>query len=193
MPSHVEHLARTTRSIRRFRNNYPVTEKLMLEWVNNARLTASAKNLQPLKYRIVSDRETCAKVYETCAWAGYLTDWDGPIEKERPTGYIIMCNDTTLQENTKATHFDAGIAAQTIMLGATEEGFGGCIIMSFKKKTLIESLEIPEHLDPIFILALGRPIEDVRIVDIENGDYKYYRDENQVHYVPKRTMEEILF
>ena len=54
-------------------------------------------------------------------------------------------------------------------------------------------LNIPEHLDPVFVLALGRPIEDVRLTKMENGDYKYYRDENGVHYVPKRPLEDILF
>lgn len=192
MPSHIHHLANTTRSFRRFRENYPVTKKLMTEWIDNARVTASAKNAQPLKYRIITDKDMCANVFETLAWAGYLTDWNGPKEGERPTGYIVMVNDTTIAPTAQA-HFDAGIAAQTIMMSSTEEGFGGCIIMSFKKKQLKDVLNIPEHLDPVFVLALGRPIEDVRLTKMENGDYKYYRDENGVHYVPKRPLEDILF
>lgn len=192
MPRQIQHLANATRSYRRFRGNYPVTETLMKEWINNARVCASAKNAQPLKYRIVTSKDECVKVYETCAWAGYLTDWDGPEESERPTGYIIMANDTTISSTPQA-HFDAGIAAQTILLSSTEEGFGGCIIMSFKKKQLIDALQIPEHLDPVFIIALGKPIEDVRLVEMQNGDYKYFRDESMVHYVPKRSLDEILF
>ncbi len=192
MPSHIQHLARTTRSNRRFRKNYPVTEALMTSWVDNARVTASAKNLQPLRYRVITDKDLNAEIFDTLAWAGYLTDWDGPEPDERPTGYIVMACDTDLCP-ARAAQFDAGIAAQTIMLGATEEGFGGCIIMSFRKQRLKEILNMPENLDPIFVLALGRPIEDVRIVDMENNEYKYYRDEQQVHYVPKRTLEDILF
>ena len=192
MPNHIHHLAQTTRSFRRFRENYPVTEKLMLEWIDNARVSASAKNAQPLKYRVISDKEVCAQVFDTLAWAGYLTDWDGPEKGERPTGYIVMVGDTTISPTPQA-HFDAGIAAQTIMMSSTEEGFGGCIIMSFKKKQLKEILDIPEHLDPLFVLALGRPIEDVRLVEMKDGDYKYYRDEHGVHYVPKRSLNEILF
>ena len=48
MPSHIHHLANTTRSFRRFRENYPVTKKLMTEWIDNARVTASAKTLNHL-------------------------------------------------------------------------------------------------------------------------------------------------
>ena len=43
------------------------------------------------------------------------------------------------------------------------------------------------------VLALGKPKETVKIVDIpENGSVKYYRDQDQVHYVPKRHLEDIL-
>ncbi len=192
MPSFIQHLAHTTRSNRRFRENFPVTPKLMEQWVDNTRYTASTKNLQPLKYRVVSDRETNAKVFETLAWAGYLTDWDGPEPGERPTGYIVMAVDTDLC-SPQACQIDVGICAQTIMLAATEEGFGGCMIMSFKKAQLKQILDMPENLEPVLVLALGRPIEDIRVVEMKDGDVKYYRDESKVHYVPKRSLEEILF
>lgn len=192
MPSHIHHLAYTTRSFRRFRENYPVTKDLMTQWVDNARVTASRANLQPLKYHIVSDPQTNAKVFSTCAWAAYLENWDGPEEGQRPTGYIILCNDTTIAPS-NLSHFDAGIAAQTIMLGAVEEGFGGCMILSFTKKTLKDFLAIPEYLDPLLVLALGKPIEDVRLVETENGDIKYFRDDQQRHFVPKRSLDEVLF
>ena len=192
MPRYIHHLSRNTRSIRRFRESYPVTEKLMSEWVDNARLTASAKNLQPLKYHLVTGKEECAKVFETCAWAGYLTDWDGPVEGERPTGFIVMACDTAIAKPNQAC-FDAGIAAQTILMGAVEEGFGGCIIQSFKKSALEDAVSFPEGLEPMFVIALGKPIEDVRLVEMENNSHEYYRDENKVHFVPKRSLEEVLF
>lgn len=192
MPSFIEHLAHTTRSNRRFREIFPVTPTLMEKWVDNTRYCASIKNLQPLRYHVVADADTNAKVFDTLAWAGYLTDWDGPEPGERPTGYIVMAVDTDLC-SPKACQIDVGICAQTIMLGATEEGFGGCMIMSFKKAELKEILDMPENLEPVLVLALGRPIEDIRVVDMKDGDYKYYRDENKVHYVPKRSLESILF
>jgi nitroreductase len=192
MPSFIEHLAHTTRSNRRFREIFPVTPALMEKWVDNTRYCASTKNLQPLRYHVVADADTNAKVFDTLAWAGYLTDWDGPEPGERPTGYIVMAVDTNLC-SPKACQIDVGICAQTIMLGATEEGFGGCMIMSFKKAELKEILDMPENLEPVLVLALGRPIEDIRVVDMKDGDYKYYRDENKVHYVPKRSLESILF
>lgn len=192
MPSFIEHLSRTTRSFRRFRESYPVTETLMTQWVNNARVTASAANKQPLRYRIVTESDQCARVFETLSWAAALPDWDGPKEGERPTGYIVMAVDSQTFEG-ELWRFDAGIAAQTIMLASTEEGFGGCMILSFKRKQIKEILDMPEGLEPVLVLALGRPIEDVRLVDAEGGDTTYYRNENQVHFVPKRRLEDVLF
>lgn len=192
MPSFIEHLSRTTRSFRRFRESYPVTETLMTQWVNNARVTASAANKQPLRYRIVTDSDQCARVFDTLSWAAALPEWDGPKEGERPTGYIVMAVDSKTFEG-ELWRFDAGIAAQTIMLASTEEGFGGCMILSFKRKQIKEILDMPEGLEPVLVLALGRPIEDVRLVDAEGDDTTYYRNENQVHFVPKRRLEDVLF
>ena len=192
MPSFIEHLSHTTRSCRRFRGIYPVTKELMTKWVDNARLTASAGNKQPLRYRIVTDKKQCAEVFTTLSWAAQLPDWDGPVEGERPSGYIIMAVDSETFKG-ELWRFDAGIAAQTIMLASTEEGFGGCMILSFKRAELKKILSMPEGLEPVLVLALGRPIEDIRLVDAENGDTTYYRDENQVHYVPKRRLEDIWF
>ena len=192
MPSFIKHLANTTRSYRRFRQIYPVTPELMTQWVDNARVTASAGNKQPLRYRIVTDKDQCAQIFETLTWAAALPDWDGPEEGQRPTGYIIMATDSETFKG-ELWRFDAGIAAQAIMLSSTEEGFGGCIMLSFKRGELKKILSMPEDLEPVLVLALGRPIEDIRLVDAVQGDTTYYRDEQQVHYVPKRKLEDIWF
>ena len=191
MPSFIKHLANTTRSYRRFRQIYPVTPELMTQWVDNARVTASAGNKQPLRYRIVTDKDQCAQIFETLTWAAALPDWDGPEEGQRPTGYIMATDSETFKG--ELWRFDAGIAAQTIMLSSTEEGFGGCIMLSFKRGELKKILSMPEDLEPVLVLALGRPIEDIRLVDAVQGDTTYYRDEQQVHYVPKRKLEDIWF
>lgn len=192
MPSFIEHLSHTTRSFRRFRESYPVTKELMTQWIDNARLTASAGNKQPLRYRIITGKDECAALFPTLSWAASLPDWDGPKEGERPTGYIVMATDAKTFKG-ELWRFDAGIAAQTIMLSSTEEGFGGCMILSFNHAEVKKILDMPENLEPVLTLALGRPIEDIRLVDAENGNTTYYRDEHQVHYVPKLKLEDIWF
>ena len=113
------------------------------------------------------------------------------MEGERPAAYILICCDQSLAKNKP---IDDGIAAQTIMLGAVEKGYGGCMLANVKRSELAASLGLdPQKYSIDLVLALGKPKEEVVIVPVgEDGDVRYYRDENQVHYVPKRSLEDIL-
>lgn len=179
-----------TRSIRRFDSSRAVTMQELRDLVDLARLTASGANLQPLKYVLVTEPGMRARVFECLAWAAYLRDWKGPAENERPTGYVVMLQDTSI---TSARHGDHGIAAQTMMLGAAEKGLGGCIVGSVNKKDLAGILDLSDDLEVILVLALGKPGEMVILEPVgPDGDIKYRRDENGVHHVPKRSLDEVI-
>ena len=77
-------------------------------------------------------------------WAGYLKDWDGPQDGERPSAYIIVLGDKRISTNFL---WDHGIACQSILLGATEKGLGGCMFGSVNKKALMEDLNIPDTFE----------------------------------------------
>lgn len=178
------------RSYRRFHEDQPVARETLVELVDLARFSPSARNAQPLKYYLSCTPETNALIFPTLAWAGYLKDWDGPSEGERPTAYIIMLGDKNLAQN---FGIDPGICSQSILLGAVEKGLGGCIIASIKRETLMKALEIPEQFEILYVLALGVPSETVVIEKMgADGDVKYWHDEKQYHHVPKRTLEELL-
>jgi len=88
---------------------------------------------------------------------------------------------------------DHGIAAQSILLGATEAGLGGCIIATIRKERLRQELSIPDHYEILLVLALGKPKEIVEIEVIgPDGDIKYWRDDQGIHHVPKRSLDEII-
>ena len=180
------------RSYRRFYGDYKIDSQELVDLVELARNTGYAANAQALKFMIVSDDEQNKKVFETLVWAAALKDWNGPVEEERPTGYIIILCDKTIGTNKQT---DVGIVAQTMMLGATEKGLGGCMIGNINRPLLYENFGIDKERYSIELcLALGKPKEEVRIVDVnETGSVNYYRDENGVHYVPKRKLEDIIY
>ncbi|WP_172623493.1 nitroreductase family protein [Arabiibacter massiliensis] len=182
------------RSYRRFDESEPLSRKQLVSWVDAARLTASSGNAQPLRFAVVHDEEDRARVFACCAWAKALPDWDGPAPGERPGGYIVVCRDVERTLADTFTAWDEGIVAQTIMLQAVEAGYGGCIVGSFKKRSLAEVLGIDaERFQPDLVLALGKPVEDVRIVDMPaDGETAYWRDDAGVHYVPKRALADVL-
>jgi nitroreductase len=177
------------RTYRRFIESQRIEYETLVELVDLARLSASGANRQPLKYLIYNTLSDCERVFPFLSWAGYLKEWPGPVAGERPSAYIIILGDTEISETFGVDH---GIAAQSIMLGATEAGLGGCIIASIQKEALRKEFSIPVRLDILLVLALGTPLEKVILEDIENNDVKYWRDTNQVHHTPKRSLNEII-
>ncbi|HOF20356.1 MAG TPA: nitroreductase family protein [Bacteroidales bacterium] len=184
-----EDLVFRTRSFRRFDESVRIGRDILEKLAGLARLSASAANRQPLKFILISSPDECSKVFPSLAWAGYLKDWEGPAPGERPSAYIIILGDRSIAETFGVDH---GIAAQSIMLGATEAGFGGCMIASVKKELLRKNLNIPERFEILLVLALGKPVENVIIDEIKNGDVKYWRDLQNNHHVPKRPLNELI-
>ena len=178
------------RSYRRFHQNHQLQPEQLRKLVDLARLSGSAANLQPLRYIIVTDQKTNSIVFPCLRWAGYLKDWDGPAEGERPSGYIVILGDSQFR---RYLQFDAGIAAKTILLGAVEQDLGGCMIAAIDREHLSLELEIPYGYEIIFVIALGRPKERVVIDEINPyEDIKYWRDTEGVHHVPKRKLEDVI-
>ena len=187
----LKELVSKNRSYRRFYQDVAIELETLRELVDLARLTASAGNLQPLKYIISCDPQRNALIFPHLGWAGYLKDWPGPGEGERPSAYIILLGDTKIRS--KFLDYDCGIAAQSILLGATEKGFGGCMIYSVQREKLQEALEIPARYEIRLVLALGKPKETVKIEPLgPDGDIKYWRDSEAVHHVPKRALDDII-
>ncbi len=182
-------LVSNTRSRRRFDESKKVELMTLESLIDLARLSASGANRQPLKYLIYNTPEGCNKIFPYLAWAGYLTEWPGPEKGERPTAYILILGDKSV---TDIFGIDHGIAAQSIMLGATEAGIGGCMIQSIKREELRAEIELPDKYEILLILALGTTIENVILEEIKDNDVKYWRDTNKNHHVPKRSLKDLI-
>ncbi len=184
-------LLQKCRSYRRFDHSYIISVERLRDLVHLARFTPSSGNLQPLKFLLVHEEKATAQLFSFLKWARYLADWPGPSETERPSAYIVLLGDTTIAQNFQ---YDAGIAAQTILLGATEEGLGGCILTSVDRDALRATYAIPPRLEILLVIALGKPSEKIILEATKpGGDIKYYRTSDEVHHVPKRALEELIF
>lgn len=183
-------LLNNNRSYRRFIENERIPEGQLMEWVELTRFCASARNAQPLKYVLVWREEECEEVFKTLAWAGYLTDWDGPEKGERPAAYLVQLLDTRISENCLC---DDGIQIQTLLLAAVEQGYGGCVIKAFQNEKLREILKLPDYMKINYVIALGKPCETVVIEKMRGNEFKYWRDTEQIHHVPKRGVDELIF
>lgn len=185
-------LLEADRSFRRFDGTRLIGADVLEKLVGLSRFCASGRNLQPLRYRIVTSANEREALFRTLKWAGYYSDWDGPEEGERPVAYLVQCIDTALAKNCLC---DDGLQLQAITLGATTLGLRGCIIKAFNVQEVIEALQLPDRYQPRYVLALGYPAEHVTIVDTDGSteaDIRYYRDSEGRHYVPKRPLDELL-
>ncbi len=180
-----------TRSYRKFDSSYIIERNVLESLVDISRNCASGANKQPLKYYLSVDKDTNNTIFSHLKWAAMLSDWDGPTETERPTSYIVVLQDDSIW-NAAISANDAGIASQTILLAATEQGISGCMFTSFAADSLKTSLSLPENLVPKIVIALGKATETVVLEDVANDKTAYYRDEENVHHVPKRTLKEVL-
>jgi nitroreductase len=186
----IKDLVERTRSYRRFYQDANIELETLRELVDVARLSAAAGNLQPLKYILSNEPVKNSKIFQHLAWAGYLRDWRGPEEGERPSAYIIVLGDKRICNSFGCDH---GIACQNIMLAAVEKGLGGCMIGSVNRERLRTDLGIADYLEILLVLALGKPNETVVLEEVgPEGDIKYWRDSDGVHHVPKRRLEDIV-
>lgn len=188
-------LIKQNRTYRRFYEDVKISSEDLLSFIELARLSSSPRNQQALKFFFSNTEDINESIFNTLSWAAALQNWNSPKKGERPSAYIIILGDNSLiLEGAKAYHEVAsGIVAQSITLGASEKGFGACIIAAIKRKAIRELLNLPEHLEILLVIAIGKTKEKVILKEMpKNGSYNYWRDEKKIHYVPKRSLEEIV-
>ena len=181
-------LQKKCRSYRRFDVTKRISRDELVSFVECARLTPSAGNLQRLRYKLVTDEKTCDEIFDTLKFAAYLKDWSGPAECERPAAYIIIASMAEADVNLS---IDIGICAEAIALSAAEQGIGYCMFRSFSKEK-VSAIALPEGIKPHLVMAFGYPSETVLLSDAENGDIKYFRDHEDRHITPKLPLDTLL-
>ncbi|MBR5204070.1 MAG: nitroreductase family protein [Bacteroidaceae bacterium] len=133
------------------------------------RLAPSAVNLQPWRFRIVTDQETIAKL-QSC----YKRDW-----LSTAPCIIVACANHEESWHRRADNkdhadIDLAIAVEHICLAATEQGLATCWVCNFDAAKCREQLALPENLEPIALVPLG-------YAEDEMGEKK------------RKSLEEIMF
>ena len=189
----IKDLIKKNRSVRGYDNSRDVTIEELREMVDCARLSASSVNMQPLKYILVNTVDGKARVLKQVSFAAKLSTLKLPHRGSEPMAYIVICQDEQISKSETGFLRDVGIAAQSITLAATELGLGACMLGYFSPDKLRQALDLSENLKPQLVISLGKSVEDIRILDIEEGESTdYYRDEAGIHYVPKRKLDDVI-
>lgn len=186
-------LVKKSRSYRGYDESRRITREELMEFVDAARFAPSSVNGQPFQYILAWKKEDVDRIQPLTGWARGLPHMKLPHPGECPTAFVIICQNTDWGSDLNRYQRDVGIVAQTMLLAAVEAGLGGIMIGNFNPKRVASELELPENLVPMLIVAFGKPDEEIVLVEVEAGEsIKYYRDENDVHYVPKRKLDDIV-
>ena len=174
------------RSTRGYDASYIVRADQLRRIVGVNNKLASARNRQPLRFRLVTADEA-QKVLPFIRMGAGLKELLLPFEGTEPNAFIVVCSTI---EPRNSTYVDLGISAQSMLLQAVEMGLNGLCIMDFDADKLVDSLQLPYK--PLLVIAVGKSSEKIQLVDIRDGDdHSYYR-ENGVHYVPKVVVEDLI-
>lgn len=186
-------LLKQNRSYRGFDESVPVTREQMEDMVDCTRYAPFSQNFQSFQYDLVCGKEECAAFQPCTHWARDLPQLTLPHPGHCPTGFIVLCYDTNIGPGIERFWKDVGICAHTILLRATEMGLGGCMIGNFSPAEVSTVRGLPPHLKPVLVIALGKPDEKIVLTELHPGEsHHYYRDENDVHYVPKRPLADLI-
>ena len=186
-------LVKKSRSYRGFDRTRLITAEELAGFVDCARFAPSSVNGQPFKYIIMNDCAETARLQKLTGWARALPDMTLPHPGKEPTAFIVICQNTDWDADLNRYQRDVGIAAQTILLAAADAGLGGIMIGNFSPKRVSEEFALPGNIVPMLIVALGKPDENIVLTEVSDGEsIRYYRDENDTHYVPKRKLDDII-
>ncbi len=143
-------------SVRKYKSKAIGKEKLM-EVLNAGRLAPSAVNFQPWHFIVVQHPQNLEKVHSV-----YKREWI----RSAPA-IVIVCSDhqQSWKRGNDSKDFadvDIAIAVDHMTLQASELGLGTCWVCNFDAKRCSEIFELPSHIEPVVLLPLGYPDEDVK-------------------------------
>lgn len=174
------------RSYRGYDKNRMVSTEELRRIVNVNTRIASARNQQCLRFRLVTAEER-QKILPHIRLGGALPELHLPASGCEPQAFIVVCS---TQPEDRWVDIDLGISAQSMLLKATEMKLNGICIGAFNAAAITQALLLP--YPPLLIIAIGKGIEDIRLVEIsEEESHAYYRNEG-THYVPKVKLDDLI-
>ena len=174
------------RSYRGYDKNRMVSTEELRRIVNVNTRIASARNQQCLRFRLVTAEER-QKILPHIRLGGALPELHLPASGCEPQAFIVVCS---TQPEDRWVDIDLGISAQSMLLKATEMKLNGICIGAFNAAAITQALSLP--YPPLLIIAIGKGIEDIRLVEIsEEESHAYYRNEG-IHYVPKVKLDDLI-
>lgn len=180
-------LLKKNRSFRGYDTRVEVSESQLKSIVSVNTRTASARNLQRLRFSLVTDAAGVGTVLDNVTMGAGVKELGLPLSGTEPRAFIIVCS---AAEEDSELMIDLGISLQSMLLRAVDLGLGGLIIRCFNREAIKKGLGL--GLTPLAVLAIGKPAERIELVTVREGESLAYYRKDGVHYVPKIDVQDLL-
>ena len=141
------------RSIRKYTNE-SVSEDDIKDLLRAAMAAPSAHNKQPWEFIVVKDRQLLAEITKFHPYSKMLNE--APVA-------IIVCGDQEKEESAGYWVQDCSAATENILIAAQSKGLGAVWLGVYPKEDRVENIrrvfDIPEHIVPLNVIAVGHPAE----------------------------------
>ena len=149
----------TRRSIRAFKPD-PLDRDQVDEIIRAGMYAPSAVNCQPWHFIVIDDRSLMDRIMQIHPYSKMLA--------EAPYA-VLVCGDQNLEHGPGYWVVDCGAATQNILLAAHAKGIGsvwlGLHPREQRKEGIKELFDLPGHIQPFSLIALGYPNEQKPVPD----------------------------
>ena len=183
----VDELLQKSRSVRGYNKDYVVKRSELERITAVCTRIPSGCNQQVLRFFLVTKDSGADRVLPLVKMGAALPELHLPFPGTEPEAFIVCCS--TAPE-TKLVDIDLGIAMQSMALKATEMGLNTLMIGAFHREKLKEALSLP--YEPLMVLAVGKGIEHIELVQVHADAPRAYYRKDGVHYVPKVKAAELI-
>jgi nitroreductase len=142
-------MLKTRRSVRAY-IDAPVPREIIEDVIDCGRLAATAINIQPWEFVVVTSRELLRSIAET-------TDY-GKFISAAPVCVVVLCEDT------KYYLEDGSAATENILLAARAHGLGSCWVAGDKKlyaSDICRLVGAPQGYKLVSLIPMGYPAESL--------------------------------
>ena len=132
----------------------PVSEEALERILEAGRLAPSAKNRQSWRFVVVSDADTRAKIEHAAFGQEYVGT--APV-------VIALCTtniEYKMPNGQLSYPIDLSIAASFMMLQATHEELGSCVVTTFREDDVKSVLTVPYSMRVVMLLTVGHASGD---------------------------------
>jgi len=140
-------MLKTRRSVRAYKDA-PVPREIIEDIIDCGRLAATAINIQPWEFVVVTEPEMRRRIAETTDYGKFISD--------APVCVVVLCQDT------KYYLEDGSAATENILLAARAHGLGSCWVAGDKKpyaSDICRLLRAPRGYNLVSLIPLGYPAE----------------------------------